>query len=105
MPDELSQLIQDFARPAYRHPSKEHKLMTLILRNEMCVLMWSIEDHREEMEEEGIEDGWNTPQHLLSALGWEDFGNPEERPYADPMRRKDALNWANEQYGEPFKQY
>ena len=50
---------------------------------EIWIMTEEVKDHRENMEAEGIEDGWTTSQHLLSNQGWEFLD--DERPYRDPL--------------------
>jgi len=83
MPTELSMLIQDWCRPAYRHPSKEHKKITERLIIEIQWMIAGVNFHREEMEEMEEEDTWNTSQHLLAEQGWEIWEH-DERPYRNP---------------------
>ena len=104
MPDDLSSFIQDFVRPEmWRHANQEHKYFMNILNDEMKYL--------NEITEELIEDGLNidelapTSDLLLSHLGYELLAEPEERPVVEAVTRQRSLNWAWENYGEPFKQY
>jgi len=84
-------------------PNQEHRYFMNILKNEMKYL----NEITESLIEDAGEDVLNIPTSdlILSHLGYELLEEPEERPVVEPDTRQRRLNWARENYGEPFKQY
>ena len=100
MPDELSRLIQDYCRPAWQHPNKEHKYLMNIMVQEIAYINENFQemlDEGFEMEEENFT--WSDAGMLLGMLGYHQGG-----VIVDGIRQI-KLNWAFNNYGSPFKEY